>query len=1099
MDMEKIKKNNIQKSIEDEIALRKELEDTDKNILISAGAGAGKTELMSRAVLNRLNKNQELQESQVVVITFTNAAAEELRDRINIRYQEFRRKDKDFREINTDDIVISTIHSFCAGLVRQRAFDCGFGVAPIYSDNSAGNDDEMKRFIRSFIDSHNKEYSLLRKYWGYNAYKVIWESFQDIAPKSGLDIQDTPVVLKDTDERISTIERLTNGTQLVINQIVCRDSDRLEKHTKRFRAFLEDRSRWHELINIVKSLLETTKRKKDHLSADELKIAKEKDLPELLKTLTDDRTAVTIGFLKNMYKDWHDNSRDTELNNNNILFKTLQLLEKEEAVNFFKKKYKVFFVDEFQDTDYLQIQILLKLCTEGKQDDFKLRDHSVFLVGDQKQSIYRFKGAEVGLYDYMRMKYFENKDNAKFYELVMNFRSQKEIVDSVNKNYNSNGKFGQAGIETGTNYKDMISASVPENNDVEDCTDGGTICAGVEGYIKLDVKTINTELVKKLLELKNKSICLVVREKNDANGSITVKYKTRPVQWSDFLILTNFKKEAAAVYNEIKKYGIPVVVAGDNNPAENRAICRLRAIIRYMQKKSPLHLAELTASFSPKSVAANELFFEKGSLFNKFTEDDLKSVIDIISEIDTIYHKKGVMAVLYHALTQGWLTDKRVCYTDLISQLPLLYQFFEGLFSQAEDHIDSVDHYMERFTNKAHKRVLNPSENTDCVRVMNFHQAKGLEGNIVINIFINTLEEEKNRNETDIRSSFYQYLETNEKGEPISILQKPKVWLTLIETIVENDGYHKKKFYDYLDDEQRRIVSYTENCETIRKRYVRNTRARVKEYNYLLIKEKTKKDSSVSEMEEKTVEEYVPQPFSFSYEASRHYISTSPSRLEVNAENAVGKPAAPAETSDTTDSEKREEKRKQGGALYGTVMHRAFELFLKARKLEHQPTEKELANFVKQAILENNSEDEKAFDIFYPVLNNLKHFAQEFTDKYGKCETALETPLYFVFDKTKTDRTNSEMLRLIQQNNPETDLDKVLFTGFSDLIVFGDNSASVIDYKSDKDKPEQDFIIRYESQQKAYILCLDSLLDGMDKNMTLYAAQDSQWIIRCVI
>jgi len=116
------------------------------------------------------------------------------------------------------------------------------------------------------------------------------------------------------------------------------------------------------------------------------------------------------------------------------------------------------------------------------------------------------------------------------------------------------------------------------------------------------------------------------------------------------------------------------VVAGNNNPAENRAIGRLRAIIRYLKKNSPLHIAELTASFAPKADDDQKnTLFEKGSLFDPFTADDLKNVTDIISEIDAIYREKGVTAVLYHALTQGWLTDKRVCYTDLISQLPLLY------------------------------------------------------------------------------------------------------------------------------------------------------------------------------------------------------------------------------------------------------------------------------------------------------------------------------------------------------------------------------------------------------------------------------------------
>lgn len=841
MDTESLKKNDLQTTIEDEKKLREELEKTDSNILISAGAGAGKTELMSRAVLNRLNKYQDLKESQVVVITFTNAVAEELRDRINIRYQAFRRNDPNFREINTDYIVISTIHSFCAGLVRQRAFDCGFGVAPIYSNSPAGNNDEIRCFIRSFIDSHSHEYRILRKYWGYNTYQVILESFREIAPKIGLDIQDASVVLKDTDEITNTFNKLADGTQTVINSIANRNSERLRKLTKRFREFLADPSRWHELISMVLLLLDTTiKEERDRISEDELEEAETEGLPELLKTLINDRTAVTVGFLKNMYKDWNDAHSDTELNNNNILFKTLQLLEKEAAADFFKEKYKVFFVDEFQDTDYLQIQILLKLCTEGKPEDLRLRDHSVFLVGDPKQSIYRFKGAEVGLYDYMRMKYFDHNDNAEFHELAMNFRSQKEIVDSVNTDYNANGKFGLKGIKTGTNYPNMISVSVPEDNAGENGIDGDTICAGVE-EITFENTAVNTELVKKLLELKKKSIRLVVREKNDADGSVTVKYETRPVQWSDFLILTNFKQEAADIYKEIKKHGIPVVVAGNNDPAENRAICRLRAIIRYLKKSSPLHIAELTASFAPKADDDKKnTLFEKGSLFDPFTEDDLKNVTDIISEIDAIYREKGVTAVLYHALTQGWLTDKRICYTDLISQLPLLYQFFEGLFAQAEDHIDSAGHYMESFITKEHKRVLNPSENTDCVRVMNFHQAKGLEGNIVINLFINTLEEEKNKNETSIRSSFYQYLETNENGEPIRILPKPKVWLTLTETILETNNFAKRKYYDYFDDDQRRIVFYTENCETVRKRYVRNTRARFKEYQCLVVKNKDK-------------------------------------------------------------------------------------------------------------------------------------------------------------------------------------------------------------------------------------------------------------------
>ena len=173
----------------DEKELRAALEDPKKNVLISAGAGAGKTELMAKAILNKLNGNRELEPSQVVAITFTNAAAEELRERINKKYREFKKNNASFRDIRTDDINISTIHSFCSSLIRQRTFDCGLEVSPAFSEDEAEKEYFIKAFIRQYISDHTNETGYLQEYWGKKTRGIIYDNAFDLLRRPGLDIQ----------------------------------------------------------------------------------------------------------------------------------------------------------------------------------------------------------------------------------------------------------------------------------------------------------------------------------------------------------------------------------------------------------------------------------------------------------------------------------------------------------------------------------------------------------------------------------------------------------------------------------------------------------------------------------------------------------------------------------------------------------------------------------------------------------------------------------------------------------------------------------------------------------------------------------------------
>ena len=1160
--------------IEKENELRKRIAKAEKNYLISAGAGAGKTEMMSNAVLNRLNSDPKLSPSEVVVITFTNAAAEELRMRINKKYLQQRKNDSSFREINTDDINISTIHSFCSSLVRQRALDCGIGINPEYAEDNDESERIIRQFIRERMNSPDNKESLkvLRKYWGRDTAAIIYNNALHILKTPGLEIIKPPDVISENklEEEIDKFTSIAKSCFVPMNEELKNTNKTDFTKTKKSIGKINSQTEFCDLLNaateiessladdyntiIDSKVSKSTKDKKIDVYVKLSNILKKSGIISSsdksimpLDDFINDRTARTILFVKNLYDGFEERRKETGLDVNNILYRTAKLMENENAVSYFKKKYKVIFVDEFQDTDYLQLKILLRLCTENGL----LRDKSVFLVGDPKQSIYRFRGAEVGFYNYVKCRYFDDKDNSEYCSLSMNFRSQKALVDSVNKIYGIDCAFGYGIRKTKTEYKNMISRPVNENEDNDKNNDGAIISSEIP---EPETKNLS-ELIGFINDLKGKNI-RIVKDKDDK-----LVYDYQKISWGDFLILTSNTYGAKTVYQELKKNGIPAVIAGEIIPGENIAVKRVCALCHYLKERNYLHLAAVIAAFSPNGKFDNangSMKENNGSIFDKLSDNEIKTLSDMIVQYESIYKEKGPITALYDALMNGWLTDTRLNYISFASELPLLYQFFEGLLQNCSDRIDEICEYADDFAEKKIKRTLNPSLQTDCVRVMNLHQAKGLEGNIVINYLENTAEQEFK--DISIRSNFIKYISGS--GKDMDIYDKPKVYMSISKK--GYGKYEKTKYYHIFDEDTKNEYLKNEAEELIRRMYVRDTRARIAEY--VFIKNKSRKKEEQTQNKTFSVpEEYILDQKQISkYEQMIHNISTSPSSLEkqevlksekaavpvkeqINTEpttkeakettdmfsrikqlvmgqkiNSPSEPdkvpdiaatenTEPAKDTETEiineneDAEKKQEKRRQNGAKYGTIMHRAFELYLANRKANNTTDEKSLESFVVQAILEVKTND-NAFELYYTdILNNLECFVREFESRYQGAQTAMETPIFCVFDD------NDDMMKLIKSNLENSEkASKAFFSGYSDLIVFMENKSYIIDYKSDRKRfTDEDKTIReddetyknrltekYKPQQEAYAKCFNTLMGNVEQKMTLYTAnaEDVFWI-----
>src|SRR5699024_11094902 len=153
-----------------------------------------------------------------------------------------------------------------------------------------------------------------------------------------------------------------------------------------------------------------------------------------------------------------------QLTFNELLYKAAELLKNSDtAKKHFKDKYRFFYIDEFQDTDPIQAELILHLTHEGKTSsrlkdwqDSRPKPGSLFVVGDPKQSIYRFRRADISIYNQVK-KIIE--DNGELVYLDINFRSSNNICNWVENTFKNREDFGfkEKSTETQAGFERILS------------------------------------------------------------------------------------------------------------------------------------------------------------------------------------------------------------------------------------------------------------------------------------------------------------------------------------------------------------------------------------------------------------------------------------------------------------------------------------------------------------------------------------------------------------------------------------------------------------------------------------------------------------------
>lgn len=277
---------------------------TEGPVMVSAGAGSGKTRVLTYRVAYLLTELNILP-NNIVAITFTNKAANEMKERIS-NYDEAGR-----------DVNVSTIHSLCARLLRTYV-----SFLPEYKEN-----------FSIYTDKEQKQ-----------VFKTVFEIM-------GIDKSEGQL------------------------------KDKLQNHFYKI--------------------------KNDCLDIDEY-CSIHKFFPE-------------IAYVKRFYELYqHELLKNNAMDFDDLLINVYKLLKTNADVRFsIQKKFKYLMVDEFQDTNNLQYEILKLMVNENR---------NIFVVGDEDQSIYSWRGARADI----MMRFLKDFDGTKVIKLEKNYRSTKEILDKAN-------------------------------------------------------------------------------------------------------------------------------------------------------------------------------------------------------------------------------------------------------------------------------------------------------------------------------------------------------------------------------------------------------------------------------------------------------------------------------------------------------------------------------------------------------------------------------------------------------------------------------------------------------------------------------------------
>ncbi|MBF0924830.1 MAG: UvrD-helicase domain-containing protein [Atopobium sp.] len=426
----------------------KTIKTLDKPLFVAAGAGSGKTFTLTQRIVWALKEGSGADRKpylnsldQALIITFTNAAATEIKERVR---EALEKEGLHSAALQVDDAWISTIHGMCSRILKIHALDLGldpeFEIINDMTRNQLVNI-SIEEVLREL--SQDESYAeFLSTYAGNrDALKSRIETLISYAQSSPVGMDAISFVGDSSDLEVlkAELENLCGALEALKGAIAATKPDEAEQ-LQSVQSELSSKLQQHLVLSLTdfdQVFWDTLQKAlKIGRSSKEIKIVKDeaayqlKVCSSLFGLIQDTSEGQCLkDVTEQVYKLFKQKKLAVGgLDNDDLLHLTAKVFEEHpEIAAVYTDKFKLVMVDEFQDTDQQQVQMIKSLS--GKDAQY------LTTVGDAQQSIYRFRGADVDVFFRRQAEVSEDLQP----RLVDNFRSHNEILRFVAKVCSADG------------------------------------------------------------------------------------------------------------------------------------------------------------------------------------------------------------------------------------------------------------------------------------------------------------------------------------------------------------------------------------------------------------------------------------------------------------------------------------------------------------------------------------------------------------------------------------------------------------------------------------------------------------------------------------
>lgn len=772
--------------------------------------GSGKTAVLVERIINKI-VNEKIDIDKLLVVTFTNAAASEMRERIMEAIYKYLDENPEDAHMQKQIILmgksnICTIHSFCLDVIKNNFFE--IDVSPNFRIGDQTEVELLKQevledlFEEKYIKEEEEFLKLINTYTSYRGD----EPLKDIILKIYKYIQANPFPESWLEEQINKFNFSNKIEEDFINtewgkilieefkeelnsyivelESIKRDLNKfieLDKFSKtigidieNLELLRENLNLWDKAYNIANQIKWITWPRDSKITLEQKEIAKEKrdeikkkfnKLKERIllydsKQANEDINKIyeTMHAIGNIIKEFSLKYKEAKKEKNIVYFNDIEhfaleiLIKKEngeyvqtQVAKEYMEKFSEIAIDEYQDSNLVQ-EYILTAVSNG---------NNIFMVGDVKQSIYKFRQARPELFLSKYEEYKIEEEKGKEYnlkiQLFKNFRSRKNILEVTNLIFKNIMSKTLGDIKYDENEYLNLGANYEEPNE-------NINYAGNTEISIIDLKQEEEQEESKNIEntvCEARFVASKIKELIDSGYKVFDKNNGyRNVTYKDIVILLRATSNLASLYEkELNDLNIPVFSDTGGSYLESIEIETIMAILKVIDNPMqdiPLVtvLRSPIGGFSDNDLIEIKLNLDKNhkyfydAIVEASKNEELnvnKKTVKLLQQIKE-WRKKQEYLTLDELIWQIYLDTGYYNYVSLMPNGKLRQANLKMLFEKAKEYEKGSFKGLFNFINFIDKLKMSSGdmdsakvigENEDVVRIMSIHKSKGLEFPVV--------------------------------------------------------------------------------------------------------------------------------------------------------------------------------------------------------------------------------------------------------------------------------------------------------------------------------------------------------------------------------